>query len=173
MRRWMALSPRGWKVLGTAVLLLTALPTVSRSASPEDVSESRATLKGVKAVAVLVEKLDPDVEKDGLTRDQLQADVETRLRKAGITVNPSTGESLRVTVKPMKHGAGLYAYAVRVEFHQRVRLSRDSKITASVPTWSVGCLGTVRAEDLRNVRASVADDVDKFVAAYLEQNPRQ
>jgi hypothetical protein len=49
---------------------------------------SRRTLKGIKAVAVIVEKLREEAPK-GLTEQQLQNDVELRLRNAGIAIIPS------------------------------------------------------------------------------------
>jgi hypothetical protein len=173
MLRLMAFLPRAAIILGTGLVLLSASSSLAAPASPMDSPESRATLKRIKAVSVMVEWIDPEVEREGLTRDQLQSDVEMRLRKAGIPVVPSAGESLHITVQPMKHSADLYAYAIHVALHQRVKLSRDSNIVASAPTWGVGCIGTVRPDDLRNVRASLADDVDKFIAAYREQNPKQ
>jgi hypothetical protein len=44
------------------------------------------SLSGLKAVDVLIEKLDRDIEHAGLSREQLKTDIELRLRKAGITL---------------------------------------------------------------------------------------
>src|SRR5213595_3453452 len=49
-----------------------------------DTEATRATLRGLRGVGVLVEPLDPDVERAGLTTLQLQTAVEGQLRKAGI-----------------------------------------------------------------------------------------
>src|SRR5437879_13447851 len=51
-----------------------------------DTEYTRATLRGLEGVWVVVEGLGPDVEQAGLTKQQLQTDVELWLRKAGIPV---------------------------------------------------------------------------------------
>ena len=45
---------------------------------------NRATLRRLQGVDVVVEDLRPDVERAGLTRQQLQTDVELQLQKAGM-----------------------------------------------------------------------------------------
>lgn len=172
MRR-VTFPPRGRFVLGMAVILLSAPPALSVPAQADDHALTRATLKGVPAVQVLVEEIEPDAEKDGLTRDQVLTDVGMRLRKAGITVVPSAKEYLYVNVNTYKSGTDLYAFAISVEFKQGVRLIRDSKVVTFAPTWSVGSVGTVGPKNLqRIVRANVANHVDEFISAYLEQNPK-
>jgi len=59
----------------------------------------RATLRGLQGVDVIVENLTPEVERAGLTRQQLQTDVELRLRKAGIPLLTSA-ERVKVPGKP-------------------------------------------------------------------------
>jgi hypothetical protein len=44
---------------------------------------------------------------------------------------------------------------------------------ASAATWGVDALGAFGSERLREVRPHVIDNVDKFIGAYLEQNPKQ
>ena len=51
-----------------------------------DSEQSRASMRGIEGVGVVVESLDPEVERAGLTKHQLQTDVELQLRKAGIRV---------------------------------------------------------------------------------------
>src|SRR5437870_1323407 len=52
----------------------------------QDSEHTRATLRGVQGLAVLVEDLRPGIEQAGLTKQQLIIDAELRLRKAGIPV---------------------------------------------------------------------------------------
>jgi len=142
---------------------------------PGDDPYDRATLKGITAIRVVVEPLNPEAERDGLTKDQLQTDVELRLRKAGIRVTSSLEESewsyLHLNVNPVKGSSGLYAYHISLEFEQGVILGRDRNISLSAPTWSVAEVGIIGAQRLRDVRGDVADLADKFIKAYLEQNP--
>ena len=52
----------------------------------DDVKHTRATLRGIEGVNVLLEDLEPEVERAGLTTQQLHTDVEGQLRHAGIPV---------------------------------------------------------------------------------------
>ncbi len=162
-----ALVPRRPALLGVALLLL-AVP-----ASPDDSPHARYSLRGLKAVHVVVEDLRPDAEMDGLAKSELQRDVEFRLRQAGIKLDPSSPESLYVKLGTYKHQSGLYSFSLTLEFHQPVRLYRDPKILQPfASTWSVGDTGIVGAVDIRNLRNHLADFVDYFINAYLEENPR-
>ena len=49
---------------------------------------NRHSLRGLTGVGVQVEELDPEASRDGLTKKAIQADVELRLRRAGIRVLP-------------------------------------------------------------------------------------
>ena len=51
-----------------------------------DGKETRKTLVGLSGVYVLVETIEDDVERDGLSRAQIQTDMELKLREAGIPV---------------------------------------------------------------------------------------
>ncbi len=83
-----------------------------------DTPSRRVTLKGIKAVAVVVEDTPADAQRDGLTRNLLQTDVEQRLRQAGITVDDDAPGMLAVFVNTLKIESGFYAYAIRVQFRQ-------------------------------------------------------
>jgi hypothetical protein len=159
----------------TAILLFgSAVP-----AWPLDTPEPRATLKGIAAIVVLVESLKPDAERDGLSRDQLQTDVELRLRKAGIKAVSFGGvESsemlLYLNVNSSKsREVEIYGYSIDLEFLQQVLLARDPRVRTRTATWSTSQTGIVGSRNLsRGVRDSVADLVDRFINAYLEQNPK-
>ncbi len=162
-----ALVPRCSALLGMALLLLP-VPS-SAGDSPHD----RYSLKGLKAVHVVVEDLRPDAEMDGLAKSQLQRDVESRLWQAGIKVDPESPESLYVKLNTYKHESGLYSFSMELQLHQPVRLYRDPKILQPfASTWSVGDTGIVGTSDIRNLRNHLADYVDYFINAYLEENPK-
>ena len=69
------------------VLILVAFPLYALNSEI-----NRTTLKGLRGVRVLVEDLAPEVEREGLVKDQLQKSVEERLRSAGIE-SPNPGRS--------------------------------------------------------------------------------
>jgi hypothetical protein len=85
------------RIVLTVTLLLWSIP-----AWGQDSAAHRATLKGVPIVEVVVEAMDPVAERDGLTRSQLQTEVEWRLRQAGITVGPTLTGHLYVNVDTVK-----------------------------------------------------------------------
>ena len=159
----------GRLILVASVLLLLTVP-----AWGTDTPTDRATLKGITEVKVVVETIDPNVERHGLTQSQLRTDVELRLRHSGITVDSTSHYILYVNVNTARTGGGIYAYNIEVSFGQAVMLLRDPQTVLNVvPTWSVGSVGTIRANRLPNVQSRVIDYVDKFIAAYLEQNPKR
>jgi hypothetical protein len=155
-------------VFGISLLLLPV------PAWGEGSAAQRATLRGVNTVEVVIEAIDPAAEQDGLTRSQLQTDVEERLREARIAVGPTLTGHLYVNVDTVKgeHGQ-TYAYNVSVQYVQQVMLARDPKAPVYVPTWDTGGVGMIAAARLREVRQDVANYVDQFIKAYLEQNPKR
>jgi hypothetical protein len=49
-------------------------------------NDGNKTLRGFNTLKVVVESLDPEMERSGLTKEQIQTDVEIKLRKAGFNV---------------------------------------------------------------------------------------
>jgi len=155
-------------VVTLIVLFLTA------SAWAGDTPRDRASLKNISSMQVGVEKMQPDAERDGLTRSQTQTDIESRLRQSGITLDPSSPYLLYVAINTVRDPASpSYAYSVAVTFHQGVSLPRNPKSLHLATTWSVSHVGLVSADHLRDVRSKVADLVGQFISAYREQNPKQ
>jgi hypothetical protein len=165
-------SPRVRLVFAVLTLLLLGLSVPSW---PLDDPYDRAALKGVTAIRLVVEYSNEDPERVSLNRDQLQTDAEGRLRKAGIRVISSPEESggsfLFLKVETQKAPDGLYAYHIQLEFSQWVILARNRNVGLLAPTWSVSELGTVDAQRLSEVRDGAADELDKFINAFLEKNP--
>ncbi len=48
--------------------------------------EQTATLRGLKGILVVVEDLDAEIEREGLTSVQIRTDAELRIRKASIQI---------------------------------------------------------------------------------------
>lgn len=171
---------KGGGLLVVALLIMTTAPGWG-----QDTKWTRETLRGLTGVEVVVEKVSLEIERAGPTRSQLQTDAELRLRKAGIRILTEQ-ESLATAGGAFLyiHVTGLRAHSTtgrplgyaadsQVSLKQRVWLARDPAITASgAETWSSsGVLNTFDLPNMRAVRESVADQVDRFINAYLAVNP--
>lgn len=137
----------------------------------------RKSLIGLRGVGVEVEPLNADAERDGLTRADLQTDVEATLREGAMTVLPRTELFAFAPGTPFLHLDvittrldGRYAYAIRLELWQSVRLTRDPAIQTLAITWSRSpLLGTIAADHLAEVREVVRSAVAELIA---EVTPR-
>lgn len=168
-----------YRVLFVSVGILGSLLCGSQRAAG-DSEDERATLRGLPGVYVLA-FASPDGEQHGLTKEQVQTDAELRLRKAGIRVLSETewlktpgGPYLYVRVNVMKkEDSSLYAFSIYVALKQRVLTERNPKISSFATTWDTGSIGIVGENYLRDIRGSVADDVDEFINAFLAENPKK
>ena len=138
---------------------------------------SRNSLRGIKGVIALVEDLAPDIEGNGLTRAQIQSDVEAKLQKAKIKIlsreeggNVKGRPRLYVYINTLEQReTGMYPYNIEIELIQDVYLSRDSMISSYCATWSVDMLGIGYID---NIKDDINKLVDRFVNAYLSVNTR-
>jgi hypothetical protein len=150
-----------------------------------DNETERATLRGLQGVQVAVEDVRPEAEQFGLTRQQLQTDVELQLRQAGIPVltkeerfgipgAPWLYINVNTFLRPevgLSPSTGLAAYNIKVELRQLASLTTDGSL-ADVITWSVGFTGSVSNVRLADIRSDVRNYVDRFINAYLSVHPR-
>jgi hypothetical protein len=170
---------RSFRVLAGLAVLWGFIGLAGGKSWATDSERTRATLRGVEGVHVVVEDLRPDVERAGLTRQQLQTDVELQLRQAGIPLVTSAERvhvpgqpflAVAVHVVPRADGL-LAAYAITVEVYQVASLE-TAAVKATVSTWSVGKTGSIGLPLLAALRDSVKDSVEHFINAYLSVNPR-
>jgi hypothetical protein len=139
---------------------------------------ARASLRGLKEICVVIEELSVELAIAGLIQDQIRADVELKLRMAGIRVL-SKHESLWIPASPyfsvcinvIRTRFGPIYSNVTVELNQGVYLERDSKIQIVVATWSTGFVGTLGGVKIEHFMDIVKDLVDRFINAYLSVNP--
>ncbi len=167
-----------WLVVTMAILFLV------QWASPGfgiDSKANRATLKGLGGVAVLVENLPAEVEKEGLVRSRLQTEAELKLKMAGIKVLTKE-ESLKTPGEPYlyisinlnmaKTESDVYPYGIDLLLIQKVSLVRDPNQTAYAVTWSTGGVGSIAKPIVNQLENNVEDILDVFVKAYLSENPK-
>jgi hypothetical protein len=161
----------------TAILFLSLVS----SASAINGKSNQATLRGLKGFGVLVEKLPPEVEQEGLNRLQLQLEVESKLRMAGIKVLTreevfrTPGEPylyINVNVNIAKTESDIYPYSIDMLLIQQVSLLRDPNLTTFAVTWSKGGVGSIGKPILSHLQEYVREMVDIFIKAYLAENPK-
>ena len=175
------------------IIIWICLITHSPLLAMDDI-ESRSTLRGLQAVIVQVENLDPELKKElkkgGLTEETLQIRIERRLEVAGIKVlsgeefqstdftgilyvnvrilTPEILKKYTYTVEGERVPKGgpteKYLYAIDVEVRQRVSLLRNPVVKGLATTWSTGSLGFRR---LSGIQMDVTDQVDIFANAFL------
>jgi Cdc6-like AAA superfamily ATPase len=142
---------------------------------------NRATLRGLQGVGVQVEKFPSELESQGLNRDQLQKEVESKLQKARIKVLTreeafnSPGEPflyININVNIAKTESDIYPYSIDMLLIQKVSLLRDPKLTSYAITWSTGGVGSIGKTIVRELGESVEAMVDIFIKAYLDENPK-
>lgn len=167
-----------------ALLLLLGCCVVARGDDKEFEEVLRAPLGGLEAVHVVVEKLPEARRIGGLSEQAVRDVVELRLRKHGIRLltRQQSMESLGapylyVHLSFLPPSVELpevpMAYALEVEFHQRVSLVRNPQITTYASTWSApSVIGTVGVTNVRDVLGGLEEAVDHFANEFLAANQR-
>lgn len=156
------------RLLAAFLLLVIAIWSVQSWA----LSPDREKLKGLKGVAVFVEPLRPELEHEGLSRRQIQEDVEAKLRKAGIRVltgtqKPSFWEApfiyVNLSVGKLETS---YAYTIDLICLGASQVNPDKN---NLLTWNVGSSGMIA--HILEVREKVAELVDRFIRDFRSVNP--
>jgi len=156
-------------IVGAALLLLAA--GTADVTAQMFVSTGRDTLRGLPGVEVIVEGVQPELERIGLTGASIRADVERRLRDARIEVyasqnaNPSPAKAyLYVHINALTlPQAGGYAVAIQLHLRQTLRSPVTGSNIVNAMTWDVQNVLGVRESAAQSVRAEVLTFVDQFV----------
>jgi hypothetical protein len=171
--------------VGVIAVLMVTRPALS---VPQDGETSVSIyapdgLKGLAGVYVLVEDVNREAEADRLRREEIQTDVELKLRQSGIqgltyeeALKTPGLPQLSVIVNAMKtKDASMYAYTASVELLETVTLQRNPKIKiGGASTWKTpSIVGVIPASRVSDLRADVKDMVDKFCNAWLTANPKK
>jgi len=179
---------------GACLLFLLACWSRVKSAlsDAKDRSKEREVLKGLHGVAIIVEDLASEAARPGLTKDKLQTEVESRLRKAGIPVlteeqnsraNPSM-PFLYITLETVRSNpqlSDISAFSIHVQLNEVVALLRGKsppdapRRLAVAPTYTAAQAVVLAGDDtvVDIVRQTVADAVDVFRGDYLAANPKE
>src|SRR6185503_8928226 len=152
------------------------------AAAQLDAPGSRKTLAGLPGFFVAVEDMDTAAARVGVTSALIQADVEARLRTAGIRLytaddfkNILEVPQLYINVNELSlHGAqaGLFTYNATTEVRQMIKLARNLDISSTSVTWRApATVGTVGADNFYvAVRDVVREEVDLLITALQAAN---
>jgi hypothetical protein len=161
------------------VVLATAIVAVFLCVIPfafaEDKEITRLTLRGIKEVNVVIESIEPEVEKLGLTQDQVKAVAESKLREANIAVatdivrgRPAVYLYVQV-VRPEK--IDRLFYSISLSLLQNVVLERDPEVKTNTDTWMARVLGM--SSGIEAIRSDIRSLVDQFIEDFRKANQKK
>jgi hypothetical protein len=154
-----------------ALLTVSFLPFSAHAAG--DQTLDRATLRGLKSIAIVIDRLDPELVRQGLTLLALQSRLENRLRDSAIPLDKDAGEFVGVRVIHVRGGRGPYALCLSVGLYQPVQLVRDRNLKTATQTWEVETVLMAEPKLLVGASLDSLDELaDSFVAAWRSVNPR-
>lgn len=158
-----------------SLLLLLAAPCAAG-----DSSMDRSTLRGLKAMKVVVDSPGTDIERAGVDRDQLRTTIEQKLRDAGITIDNDAVEFLGLTISSARvprrslMSKGPVSLVVGIGLYQIVLLNRDKTIKTVTETWGDERVAPAASKAIEHTVSDAVDDlVNEFVNAYRAMNPKQ
>ena len=160
-------------------LALRGLPWTAAAPGPPPQARERGSLAGLDGVRLTVHTPDGLPQGAGPVRDWLQRDAESRLRDAGVPLlaaddwvqKPGRPE-LRLTVKALRHDAGIYVLCVLLELAQEVRLETDPSRRVPAVTWSASAgPGLVGQYGVRRALDEASRLVAIFADHYRTANP--
>ena len=152
---------------------------IARVALASDTSMDRATLRGLKAVKVVLDPLGPELEHEGLDPNRFRISIEQKLRNAGIKVDNDVNEFVGLSVsfaqgarKNLFTKKGTFSLSVSLGLYQVAVLTRDMATKTVVETWGVDKTLSASSRDMdRDVSNAVDELADQFVKAYRSVNP--
>src|SRR5713101_6550908 len=126
--------------VGCSSLLVLLLALTTNAQTP---AQQRDSLRGLPGFRVTIEDFDEtDAAPQGVSRSQVQNDVELRLRKAGVRILPErewlnspNHPTLYVNINLMNTKTGLFTNKVSVAVEQEVILKTSPSRTTTATAW--------------------------------------
>ena len=152
-------------------------------AAAEDSDVSRATLVGLQGVSIIVEELQPNVQKyaakSGLTKAQVLKDTEKLLTEGGIRIvsgndwlNMPGRPILYISINTHETEKYWYAYDIQIQLRQMATLIANPQQKTMATTWSMNITGQANIGTLQAIRQDTGVMVGKFVQAYRSVNKK-
>jgi len=158
------------RVFFVVLLMMGVMFSMSHAARTNN---NDSMLRGLKKVGVFVELVKPPVDVPGLSRNQLQGDLESKLRQAGLNVVTSANLGdlaqlpfiyLNLTIRKVES-----VYAYNADFFC-LNPSQKASSQASTAVWNQANSGIVK--EMLQVREKVTDLVNLFIKDYRAANSR-
>ena len=160
------------KILLLMGFLLIVVVTVTHATGERD------NLKGLKGVFMVIDPLSPDLEKRGVSRDELQRRLVVKLREAGIGIlsvkNASTTPGqpiLQLKVASVKNTTG-HGFLIQLWMNEKVMFERDKNRIVHGITWIQTTIAFDGELQSRGVYDSVDEVLNEFINDYLAANPK-
>ncbi|MCX8021806.1 MAG: hypothetical protein N2745_03445 [Syntrophorhabdaceae bacterium] len=161
--------------------ILTCNTLMAGQLNGNDTDLTRRTMQGLKGIGVIVEEFQANFQKygqkAGLTREQVQSNIEGKLKSAGITVLTwdewlkTVGRpALYVRINTHEHERYSYAYDIRIELRQIVSLEANPSIKTLANTWSLGMTGTAHIGNLNVIKGNLDALIDRFISSFKKAN---
>ena len=163
------------RIVVSAVVL--RILTIATHAMAHLSAADRELLRGLDGFRLTVDRIRPDVERDGLFRSTLREDMELRLRMGGVKVlseeeaekNPDA-PCLYLYVDALKCSLG-YVYKIRLSLMEPVKLVRNNAKVSATVLRIPDELGIT--SNLSEIRDAAGEFVDEFVKAWKAVNPKK
>jgi hypothetical protein len=145
--------------------------------------DQKENLRGLKAVKVVVEPISSDIERLGLTKNQIQSNVETQIRRAGIKVvniyQPPAMTALYINVRAIipTQAKSIIVYGINVMVFEYTYLKRDIGSVGDLrevraADWLNGTVGFTGVRNIRDIYKKLELQVDQFISDYLAVNQK-
>jgi hypothetical protein len=143
--------------------------------------DQKEVLRGLKGLKVVVENIPPDIERLGLTKKDIQSDVEMKLRKAGIKVwpdfKPPSMTALYVNVHALNpsQAKAIVVYSINIMVYENSYLKRDVGTVGDLKevraaNWVKATVGFIGTQNIRDIRKKVEEQVDNFISDHQAVN---
>jgi hypothetical protein len=136
-----------------------------------DSARERATIKGAKSVAVIVDALPDDLAKEDVSAGRLRDRLTGRLLDAGIPLDDASKDFVGLRVSSVRDKRGPYAVAITLGFYQPATLVRDPAVRIAPQTWDTGIVLMAAPKFLERAALESIDELaDRFIAAWRSVN---
>jgi hypothetical protein len=164
-----------YRIVVAAVLF--AILTISTHAMAHLSAADRELLRGLDGFRLAVDRIRPDVERDGLFRSTLREDMEIRLHMGGVKVlseeeaeKKPDAPCLYLYVDALKCSLG-YVYTLRLSLLEPVKLTRNNMKTSAAVLRIPDELGIT--SHLPEIRDAAGDFLEEFIKAWKAANPKK